>query len=571
MEASKKQINDIFNGFRILKIPFFQRSYVWREDEWQRFLDDLVYISTDRKPYFFGSLIFKQEESPTTDEVGDVRTIIDGQQRLTTLIVFFKALSLLNDDHKIFETFEVRESESKVALRHNRNDIKAFEGVTNLERDGHVDDDVKDNKIVAAYNFFRENIEPEKINKAKILTNAVFVVVDLSANDDEQQIFDTLNSLGVRLSTAELLKNFFFRQSDVEFYETHWHEVFEKNDNVKEYWDEEFFTGQNWRTFIDLFFYAYLQIMVQNEDKSGALKDRGEFSRLENLFSSYKKLITDYGYEKKNMLEEIKDHANVFRSHVSNEVVKSGLRGSPSMERINAIIFDLGTTTLIPYILFILKNTKDDERRNNLFHAIESFVMRRLVVRASNRGYNSLFLRMIGERILTVENFYKFVNELAGTVNAMPDDTELKKGFDDSKLVNKTALGILYFIESYNRNDKYAAALRGMSSYTLEHLMPKKWEKHWGQLDEQQTDARNKKLLTLGNLAIITQKLNSSIRDAKWIDKLNGRGEKGGLKVYASGIDIHTDFLDEDEWNEGKITNRAKTLFEKARKIWLLE
>lgn len=565
MEASKQQINDIFNRFRILEIPFFQRSYVWREEEWQRFLDDLVYISAGTKPYFFGSLIFKQTETPTTYEVGDVRTIIDGQQRLTTLIIFFKAFSLLSDDHRIFETFKIRESE--IALQHNRNDIKAFEGVTNLEINGHINDDVKDSKIVEAYNFFKDNIDLKKISETKILKNTTFVVVNLTTEDDEQQIFDTLNSLGVRLSTAELLKNFFFRKGDIDLYETHWHQVFEENDN-KEYWDEDFFTGQNRRTFIDLFFYAYLQIEVQNEEKNENLQDRVEFSRLENLFSSYKKLINDYDYKKENTLEEIKTHANVFRSHFSNEVVESGLRGSPSMERINAIIFGLGTTTLIPYILFILKNTKNNERRNDLFHAIESFVMRRLVVRASNRGYNSLFLRMIGERILTKEDFYKFVNNLSDTINAMPDDVDIEKGFDDSKLVNKTALGILYFIESYNRNEKHAVALLGMSAYTLEHLMPKKWEKHWGKLDEQQTDARNKKLLTLGNLAIITQKLNSSIRDAKWTDKLNGRGESGGLTDYASGIDIHKDFLHATEWDECKIKDRAGSLLKKAKEIW---
>ena len=58
MQANKSQISDIFNRDRLLEIPFFQRSYVWKEEQWERFLDDMVNISEETKPYFFGSLSF---------------------------------------------------------------------------------------------------------------------------------------------------------------------------------------------------------------------------------------------------------------------------------------------------------------------------------------------------------------------------------------------------------------------------------------------------------------------------------------------------------------------------------
>ena len=85
MEAGKRTINDIFNGNRILEIPFFQRSYVWGEEQWERLLTDMETVSESNKPYFLGSVIMKQQNTNTQKSVGDVRTVVDGQQRMTTL------------------------------------------------------------------------------------------------------------------------------------------------------------------------------------------------------------------------------------------------------------------------------------------------------------------------------------------------------------------------------------------------------------------------------------------------------------------------------------------------------
>ena len=100
MEAGKRTINDIFNGNKILEIPFFQRAYVWDTPQWERFLSDMEYVSQNNKPYFLGSVILKQQPTNSQQSVGDIRTVIDGQQRLTTLNIFFKVLSLkLNNQY----------------------------------------------------------------------------------------------------------------------------------------------------------------------------------------------------------------------------------------------------------------------------------------------------------------------------------------------------------------------------------------------------------------------------------------------------------------------------------------
>ena len=94
MDAGKRSINDIFNGNRVLEIPFFQRAYVWEEAQWERLLEDMEKVSKSNKPYFLGSVILKQQPTSTGGRVGDIRTLIDGQQRLTTLNIFFKVLCL---------------------------------------------------------------------------------------------------------------------------------------------------------------------------------------------------------------------------------------------------------------------------------------------------------------------------------------------------------------------------------------------------------------------------------------------------------------------------------------------
>ncbi len=99
--------------------------------------------------------------------------------------------------------------------------------------------------------------------------------------------------------------------------------------------------------------------------------------------------------------------------------------------------------------------------------------------------------------------------------------------------------------------------------------MPKKWENHWGKLSNQEDKIkRNRKLLTLGNLTIITQALNSTIRDANWTVKRKGKADKKGLNTYSAGLETMSHYLTLDEWNEQTIEERAKFLYDKAKEIW---
>ena len=101
MEATKQQIASIFNGHRVLEVPFYQRSYVWKIEQWQRFLEDMEFITHCNQDYFLGSVILKQQMTDM-GESNDHRTIIDGQQRFTTLALFAKSLCLKTNDIDTF-------------------------------------------------------------------------------------------------------------------------------------------------------------------------------------------------------------------------------------------------------------------------------------------------------------------------------------------------------------------------------------------------------------------------------------------------------------------------------------
>lgn len=118
----------------------------------------------------------------------------------------------------------------------------------------------------------------------------------------------------------------------------------------------------------------------------------------------------------------------------------------------------------------------------------------------------------------------------------MPGDAEVRAAFEESCLYNLQSKGVLYLLESAIRPGMSSTALLGFNQYTLEHMMPKKWRNKWGALDDEAATRRDRKLLTLGNLAIITHSLNASIRDADWPTKKQGKGYKDGLALCAAGL-----------------------------------
>jgi len=570
MEAGKRNLNEILTGSTLLEVPFYQRGYVWAQDQWERLLEDMEFVSTQDHSYFIGSIILKQQW--TSSGSAQKRTIIDGQQRLTTLSIFFKVLCLKNDALSRFDR-RFRLENDDLAIRHSYRDIEAFNRALNSESATELEGA---DRITKCYNYFVKHLDPSKLNFDKILSNLLFVVIDLGPEEDEQQIFDTINSLGVKLTTAELLKNYFFKDNDLQDYKYYWEEVFEKDKDAISYWEREITAGRFKRTLIDLFFYSYLQIKIQDQSLSVDAKDKLLYGKVERLFESYKHFAGSdkYKIDRSKFLEEMREYAGLFRSTIDPESVNQPVDYDNPVSRINNVIFGLDASILISYVLFVTnRNADNPEALQSILSAVESYMVRRVVVRASTKEYGSLFNEsLILNNIYTREGFIEYIQTKGDKNLFLPSDEQLRTGFENSKLTNNHARGVLYLLESKIRDyDRNSNSLLALKKYSLEHLMPKKWENNWGKLDDQEaTDYRNGKLLTLGNLAIITQSLNANINDSNWQTKLNGRGSHKGLRTYSAGIETLASYLDSLEWNEAAIEKRASDLFDKAIEVWAL-
>ena len=573
MKAGEILISGIFNSSRLLEVPFYQRAYVWQEEQWERLLEDLKYVTSTRKQYFMGSIILKNGKPLNTwDKYSERKVIIDGQQRMTTLLIFMKVLCLKKDENKLFERDYILEDDS-VALRHGQSDIERFKKVIEAESDNPIDNPEPKSQIIEAFNYFCENIDKTLYDRTIIRQNVQFVCIDLTEDEDEQQVFDTINSLGVRLTTAELLKNYFFDQDNVAEYQNKWMGVFEKDDDAKIYWDTEIESGRVRRSMIDIFFDSYFQLFVQDSKYGVTTENKSMYARVDRLAKSYQHFINTYCQGDKNViLSTMKEYADCFREIFDPTCCERSVPATYGIERLNVIIFGLKNTTMIPYVLYLAKNVTDQSELDQICRILESYVMRRMVVHATTKNYNNLFTSLILNQISDADSLTNRLFAGNDSTTHVPTDEDLENGFKYSKLYNLQTKGILYLIESAIRPANSATTLLGFDGYSLEHLMPKKWRNNWPVCDNDDlAKERDSKLLTLGNLAIITQSLNASIRDSDWAVKKAGKKDKPGLDTCAIGLNTLKDALGEDEWDETKIDKRADWLYSKAASIWKVE
>lgn len=376
----------------------------------------------------------------------------------------------------------------------------------------------------------------------------------------------------MNLTTSELLKNYFFSRDTISEYESKWVSVFEKDDDTKNYWDTEIEVGRTKRAMIDIFFDAYFQLFIQSKEYNISNEDKLMYARVEHLSQSYQHFINTYcNGDKKVILDSLKDYAECFAQNIKPDWCEECIPATYGIERLNIVMFGLKNSTMIPYVLYAAKNVLNQNEFNKICEVLESYIMRRMIVHATTKNYNNLFISLISNVICDPQDLQNRLYSGKDSTTYMPSDSELEVGFNDSKIYNLQTKGILYLIESGIRPTNSSTALLGFNNYSLEHMMPKKWRNNWSPcVSDDLEKERDSKLLTLGNLAIIPQSLNSSVRDADWDTKKTGKKDKPGLKICASGLITLHDALDKSDWNEEEIKSRAKWLCDEAIKLWKL-
>jgi hypothetical protein len=557
MEAGKRTIRDIFNGMRILEIPYFQRAYVWDEENWDRFLEDMELVSRSEKSYFLGSIILKQKSTGAGSATGDVRIVIDGQQRLTTLFLFLKALGKArNQEGLVRSTFY--NMADHLAIAHNHLDCPVFEAILGDNLTPALEEAYSRNQVLAAYRYFgKRESRLKAIDIYALFTHVYFVGIDLSADEDEQQVFNTINSLGVSLSTSELLKNDLFSRDNATVFTSTWLPAFEKDEDSRQYWEAPITAGRERRENIDLFMQAYLLMVAANPDNV----------RVDALYPSYKEHLRTIS-DKKGFIEDLSQNADIYKKHIDPDVQNTQLAKEDYIDRLTVIVFGLSTTTVVPYLLYILRHS-DGPDRDDMFRLLEAYLVRRILCKETSKNYNKFFGSLIRDKVHTAQALADRLKSEANTVNAFPIDEKVQLGVLNSDLTNKQALVILWLLELSIRNDKkQSTALSGLAHYSLEHLMPKKWRNHWGRLPGDQEVKRDQALKKLGNLSLLASGLNTSVSDSDWPAKKNGSGTHSGLLEYAKGLETLSSDLLLSAWNEVTIAARGQRLADQILKTW---
>lgn len=590
---------------QILEIPFFQRAYVWNDDNWKDLLEDLLKTSGS---HFLGSIILKRAKSITG--TADKAIIIDGQQRLTTLSILIKALydsiynkraKLINDaTEALFYTLKSSDSDYLLTINHSHNDRKQFEEVMGSVVDGEIKspilsklNEIKEDDprllIKRCYKFFYTQLmsisNEERINLWDNLfdkNNKILVVIDLDDNDQEQKIFDTINSSGVRLTSTDIIKNALYQKlieltkdSDkiAEYYKRTWAETFEKDDSVVAYWNKEKSMGRLWR--------QNSELLLQTVAIIKGIFDVDKKHTIQQLADLYKTEIEDYTEQQLyDFIEEITKYANIYKEHIPDFNGKENFEYNNTEieaveQRVLHILDKNDISTFNPYIIYIF-NTYEGQDKVIIekLREIEKYVMTYLIAKKPTKNFN--------------KDCTTFINDKTGNEikNRLKDFTnaELKAGIV-SKVSNKLGAEILFWIELKRRLAPKYDTKTLQFNYQLEHIMPQKWETNWSNVDyvdeqgnilqknDDNKSRRYEKVYSLGNMTLLNGRLNASISNNNFQKKMEGDGKKKGVIKYSS-LSVTKDDLVESiynkgkQWNEQVIHERENYLGNEVVELW---
>ena len=575
MQPAKVSITQLLADGHTFYVPFYQRAYVWTEKLWSRFIRDMEYISKTDEEYFIGSVILKKLGP---DGIETARwSVVDGQQRLTTLAIFYKVVSLKNSSLHYHFDKRFRLDNDQLIIKQSLNDKDAFERIASLVHDEELPGSETSN-LIKAFNYFRENLDVNKIDLLNIQARLWFIAIYLEANENEHKIFDTINSLGMSLNTEELLKNHCFTSACLDEYNVVWKPVFEADDKCLTYWKAETSIGRSGkRTTSDRFFHILLQIIMHDPRNNIPSTERAEFRKYddENEFSYYQKVIESGNWDRIEFAKEIASYATLYkRINSKKNILESSDSYRTPLNRILLLIFTFDVHTAMPYILYILKNVSDQNEQNRIFTLLESYIVRRQICNKVSKNYSDLFTEnLIGQQILSFDSLVEYLKKKKPNESLhMPYDTEIEDGFSsNTNLSAEKARCIFYLLESKLREiEQSQTVLHPFHKYTLEHLMPQSWEDNWpapSGLNEIELfefkNERTRIISTLGNLAIITQGLNSVVSNSDWKKKL-----ENGLRNLAGDLITMKEVVNKEVWNESSIADRADWLAAKANEIW---
>lgn len=560
MFAKTNEFLDFLNQTHKLRIPIYQRKYSWNLKQCNELWEDIIRIGKDENidnTHFIGSVVYIKEEHAFPGELNTL-LIIDGQQRLTTISLIICALckvlkenlDIENIDHdKLVSYYLLNEKEKgddKYKLILTQDDEKSLKKIINnvsAENDSIINFSNKDSiRIKENFEFFKNKINSVDLkNVYNGILKLIIVYIDLEKGKDKPQlIFESLNSTGLELNQADLIRNYILMDLDKEeqedLYNSYWHEM-----------ELKFGHSEN-SSLLDNFLRDYLTIKL---DKIPTFKG------IYTAFKEYSKNWDDIN----SLVKDIFNYSEYFVKMIFNEEEDEDINFQ--FKNLNNLKHDV----VRPFVLSVYIDYKIEKITKEDFIEIlkmaESYILRRNICDIPTNSLNKTFSSLY--RKIDKTNYLDSIKAILlsyGAYRRFPDDDEFKNKFLIKDIYNsRTRNFILGRIE--NSYEKYAIDVEKL---TIEHIMPQNpnLKQEWkDSLGSDWKQVQKNYLHTIGNLTLINHQENSKLSDKPFIEK---RDMFGGFK--ATPLILNRDLANYNTWNEELIIERANSIIKLACDIW---
>lgn len=558
MKANETKVEDFLSANKTqFVIPVYQRNYDWSTQQCKQLLDDILEVGSEKgmNAHFIGSIVFVHDDVYTSSKIKEL-TIIDGQQRLTTLTLIYLALHNLakkTNNHRladeISETYLINKyasEEEKLKLKPTENNDKA---IRYLMRDIESEEFKVFSKIVDNYNYFKSRITEDNLNYVTDgLSKLMFVEISLDRRkDDPQRIFESLNSTGLELSQADLIRNYILmglnRKDQHKIYNNYW-EVIEK----------------------------YAKDEISNVSKvSDFIRD---YLTLENKKIPNKNKVY-YEFKNKYPISEVQK-LEINLSNIKNLVYNYNKLLNPKNEKDHEIckqlvyIDRLEINVAFPFLLKVYddytKDIIDKKTFIELLEFIQSYTWRRFIVGLPTNSLNKTFMSLYDK--VDLSNYLKSVQRTLLSKSGsqrFPRNSEVMDALKNKDIYNIKAKNRMYFFERLeNYNNKEIVKIEDNSDITIEHIFPQnpdqKWRMEIGNQDYNLL--KNNYLNTIANLTLSGNngKLgNKTFKEKRDLKEAGYRDSRLWLNKFLSEI---------DNWGKKELEERFEILSERFFQIW---
>lgn len=519
---------------RVFKVPVYQRNYDWTNIQREKLYQDIMIANKRDHKHFTGTIVYIVGlDGSTLTEV----LIIDGQQRLTTMYILLKAL------YEVAKGVSVRIEAEIEEVMFNRNcdekyklklkPVKSDNKQLLLLIEDKIDEMDRNSNIYKNYITFKYLIEHtvkegyelnDILNGIKKL-EMVEIVIDKAQGDEPQKIFESINSTGLELSLADLIRNYLLMDDSNQdiLYENYWSKI-EKNVGYRNLGD--FFIN---------FLNSQISKSVNNKNAYRLFKEHCENNNLshEDVLKNLKRTSKSYG-------------AFIGENHYYSNEISDYLRA----------FYTIKQTTVLPFLFRVFNDYEDQNINETTLCKVLDYLLTYLV-RITTCEINknlSKFMKSMYDRVIdgNYDNYYEqfviFLNDLRAN-DRMPTDEEFEKALINKPLYKKP---ICKFVLSVIENSTKEQI--DVSNLTIEHILPQKenaavWKKEVGDDYDRVYEIY---LHTLGNLTITGH--NSELGTKSFNDKKNIIRDNSKANI------LNREVLSVEKWNETSILNRAKVL-----------